>query len=231
MNNGNRLTGEIIEQLSSYMITEVTEKAVYGITYSMFLENNAEDKRKIEEYTKLKQEIDACGIDSNSIFQKLKVSNGYVFNLEVEVARKVMAIISERVYKYTKGQTNAGRDLFLEKPTKRRKEDIEALAKLLIKEYNHNNPNRQAKKVEVALYSRNSSRKIMCMAKDSKGNSVKKGNDTVMIELDAFAIRHRDISEVSQKLLQKGYKLVSSRIGEILPSKTGVRFVVSVDKI
>lgn len=223
-----KFTGEMIDQLGEFLVNDVADKLVFGITYCMYLDDNVEDRKKIDRYDDLRNKMKSNGIDPDTIFQKIKVTNGYVYNLEVEVARKIMGIVIDRMNRYSK--TDRGKkirnDIFKDKPTKRRVEDIQEMAKYLIKSYKKDNPHGEIKRVEVAIFSRNSTNKIVCMAKDAK--DMKKDK---MLNFMAYAIRQYDLNEVNKIMISNGFKIIGSRIGEILPSKTGVRYTISVDRM
>ena len=55
----------------------------------------------------------------------------------------------------------------------------------------------------------------------------KKSGKPVLVKYDAFAIRHWDLGDINTKMLiPAGIRIVKIEPSEILPPKTGVRFVL-----
>ena len=206
------------EGLTLFLVESIGEKAYDGITYVLLSSSNEEDRKKISNYNNIRKHLESNGYDSNQVMQALQVPNGVIFDLNVEAAREMTVQLARMIGEATDGKIGGNVDLINDGPMKRREKDINELAKYLVAQA------KQGKNhVELALFSRNFTRKIICTAKDSN-------NKDVQIKLNAYAVRHWDIPKVSNVLMSMGYKITGAKAGEILPSKTGVRFTISVAK-
>jgi hypothetical protein len=123
------------------------------------------------------------------------------------------------VAKYNGGKTPTG-DLIGDKPEQRRKAEMTSLAKKVKKSYEKGD-----RKIEVALFSRNKTPRIVVNGKTVNG-------EPVSVFYDAYALRHNDIEVVNDKLLIPiGIKITKITPYEILPSKTGVRCRLEFENI
>lgn len=77
----------------------------------------------------------------------------------------------------------------------------------------------------MALFSKNSTNRIILNGKNSKG-------EAIAVKYNAYAIRHWDIELINEKLLiPAGFRVSRIQPCEILPSKTGVSFVFTLETI
>lgn len=213
-----KLDGKIKESIAMFLVESIGEKAYDGITYALLNKSSEEDKNKIVEYNDIRKQIEEQGMESSQFIQALQVPNGVIFDLNIIVAKEITHEVAKMVGQATGGKLGGDVDLINDGPLKRREEDIEELARYLA---------RQAKEgkntVEIALFSRNFTNKIVYTAKDKSGKDIQ-------VKLHAYAVRHWDIPVISNRLMSMGYKITGAKAGEILPSKTGVRFTISLAK-
>jgi len=207
---------ELYGKLTEFLTIEIESKVLDGITYVLALKNDA-DRENIERYKRIKEAALKSGFGPNEVFRVYELSNGYIFDMDLNVAKQITYLLAKKV-----NQTNKAipaTDIIGDKPEERRREDMQKLAKKCITQYKAGN-----KVFDVALFSRNSVPRIQITAKDSHSN------DTV-ITYDAYAVRHWDIEEINERLLAKeGIKIAKIEPREVLPSKTGVRFTLHLSK-
>ena len=207
------LTTEVKTKLANLLVEDVGPKEVLdGITYILL--SNTTNRDKIEELVKLQSEIAACGVDPNTILCKYEVANGVIFDLNLNVAKQTSAFVTQSMIKSgaIKGAKLDNPDLIGDGPDKRRYEDIIKLGKYLVKCYKERKTT-----VDLALFSRN---KV-----GTTTYNAKRGNEDVSVKYNAYAIRHWDIATLNDQVLTKaGFKVINVEAGEIIPSKNGVRF-------
>jgi len=139
--------------------------------------------------------------------------------MDLNVAKKITSELSKAVAKANNGNTPTG-DLIGDSPDKRRKDDMLGLAKYVKQQYDNGK-----KQIEVALFSRNSVPRIIISGVGPK-------NDMISIKYNAYAIRHWDIESINANMLiPAGIRISKIEPCEVLPSKTGVRFVLYVDSV
>lgn len=211
--SGAKVSKKLIDMLSEFLVTEIQGKALGGITYTLLFKDG-KDKEMCAKYFKIREEATNCGFGPNEVFRVYEVTNGYIFDMDLSVAKYITVELSKAVAKMNGGKTPVG-DLIGEAPEKRRREDLKLLAKYLQGQFKEGR-----KDVEVALFSRNSVPRIVINAVDKAGNPI-------LLKYNAYAIRHWDIEDVNTALLLPvGIRIASIEPCEILPSKTGVRFIV-----
>lgn len=209
---------ELINMMTEFLIQEISSKALDGITYTMLLKED-KDKEAYKKYMAIRKEAEKCGFNSDEAFRVYEVTNGYIFDMDMSVAKKISYELSKAVSKTNGGKTPV-KDLIGDRPDQRRKADMLGLAKFIKAEYEKGN-----KTVEAALFSRNSTPRIMITGIGQK-------NELLTIKYNAYAIRHWDIETVNAKLLiPAGIRISKIEPCEILPSKTGVKFRMYVEYI
>lgn len=212
------MTKSLTGKLTKFLVEEIEGRVSDGITYMMVMKDPRE-KAMHKELMAIKDEALSCGFKADEIFRVYEVTNGYVFDMDINLAKAIAVELTKIEAKRNNGATPVG-DLIGSLPEKRRREDIVGLGKYIKAQY------REGKKsVEVALFSRNTVPKIKINVDDSKGNPV-------IMTYNAFAIRHWDLEEVNtSELIPQGISIKSIEACEILPSRTGVRFVLHFDKV
>ena len=212
------ISKELYGKLTEFLTIEIESKVLDGITYAMTLKNE-NDRESTESYKRIKDVAIKSGLGQNEAFRVYELQNGYIFDMDLTIAKHIAYLLSKKVNKDTNGKMPVG-DFIGDKPEKRRQEDMQKLARKCVNQF------KAGKKVfDVALFSRNSVPRIQITGRDKRS-----GKDTV-ITYDAYAVRHWDIEEINARLLAKdGIKIAKIEPCEVIPSKTGVRFTLHLDK-
>lgn len=210
---------ELLDMMTEFMICEVGSRVLDGITYTMLLKNNKKDMEIYERYMTIKREVLKCGYTEDEVLRVYEVSNGYIFDMDLRTAKQITAELAKSVAKANGGQTPAG-ELIKDMPDQRRKRDIVALAKYLKSEYDRGN-----RQFEVALFSKNTTNRIVINGKGPNG-------EQISLRYNAYAIRHWDIETVNEKfLIPSGFRVRRIQPCEIFPSKTGVSFIFTLESM
>lgn len=218
------MSKELKDMLSAFMLSEIQSKAIDGITYALKL-NLPNNKVDIEEYLKIRDEANRCGFEYNQQFRVFKVNNGYIFDMDLETVKGMTMHIAKELYKIegdktvdSKQQLNDLMVMLQESPVNRRKKDIVALSNYILKEKKAGHD-----EVEVALFSRNSTNRIIIQGRYN--------NEPVEIHYNAYALRHWDMATINEKfLIPNGCRISRVTPCEILPSATGVSFILTIDR-
>lgn len=217
MSRGN-LSKELLDELTEFLCCEIGGKVLDGITYVMTLKGT-KDNKFIAKYAKIREEADKCGYDKTEAFRVFELSNGYIFDMDLSIAKYITKLISKKVLVEKEGIPE---DLISNNPNKRRTEDMIKLAKKSLNAFKKGQT-----KLEVALFNRNSTSKIIITGNDKSSNKNK-----VVVQYDAFAIRHWDIEEINDKyLIPRGMKIYAVEACEILSSRSGVRYILHFEKV
>lgn len=205
------------DMLTEFMLCEISSRSLDGITYVMFLKEE-KNKEIIQRYKEIKQEALNCGFGKDEVFRVYEISNGYIFDMDINTVKQITAEMIKSMYKGT-SELESYKEL-RELPEIRRKKDILALGKYLKQEYEHGK-----RTLEVALFSRNSTNKIVINCKNKNG-------ELLSIKYNAYAIRHWDIELVNEKILMPaGFRVSKIQPCEVLPSKTGVSFIFTLESM
>ena len=208
-----KVSSELDALLTQLITEELGSKTTEGITYILALKDK--DSKLIQNCMAARKEAEKCGINPDDIIRTYKVGDGAIFDINLPIVADVSGKWGNAM--------NVEVDLkkaIIGMATKRRNEDIKALATKCERAAKSGK-----KGIEVALYSRNIVPKIVIGAKDKNGNAI-------TCEYDAYALRHWDITNVNEKyLFDKGLKISKIMPCEILPSKTGVRFMLQIAKM
>lgn len=209
---------QLLDMLTEFTICEIGSKALDGITYTMVLKTDKE-KKLYDRYMTIKKEATNCGFSTDEVFRAYEVSNGYIFDMDLNTTKKITAEISKSVAKANGGQTPIG-ELLRDMPDQRRKRDIIALSRYLKENYDNGKM-----AVQVALFSRNATNKIIINCKGPKG-------EIMSVRYNAYAIRHWDVETINEKfLIPSGFRVKSIQPCEVLPSKTGVSFIFKMESM
>ena len=147
-----RISEELLNLLSGYMVDEVGSKALNGVTYSFVFKpeylsnmnkkgsyvNSKGAETDIENLRKIREEAFNCGFEANELFRIYEVSNGWIYDIDMNIAKKITVEISKIVAKNNGGKTPTG-DLIGDKPERKRKAEMTALAKKVKKAYENIN--------------------------------------------------------------------------------------------
>lgn len=217
MSKGN-LSKELLDELTEFLCCEIGGKVLDGITYVMTLKGT-KDNKYTTKYAKIREEADKCGYDKNEAFRVYELSNGYIFDMDLSIAKYITKLISKKVLTDKNGVPD---DLINNNPNKRRTEDMIKLAKRSLTAFKKGETT-----MEVALFSRNSTPKIIIT-----GNDKANARNKVVLQYDAYAIRHWDIEEINDKyLIPRGMKIHMIEACEVLSSRSGVRYILHFEKV
>lgn len=222
-----KMTKEALDRLTDFVVNNIGSKGLDGITYVMALK---EDKDLIAKCMKVREELKKAGFQKDEVFRVYELENGYIFDTDISIVK----LVTKQLIKCAArdGELNDVENykldeeaIFRDGPEKRRMADMKALANYCVKQ------SKEGKyKLEIALFSRNSVQKIVLTGSAKSSNSDYSKRD-VLVQYSAFAIRHWDIAEINEKLLAKnGIKIERITPCEVLPSKTGVRFILDMVK-
>lgn len=213
------ISNELLNMLTGFLITNIKNKALHGITYVMLLNNNINDKISIERYKKIRKRATDEGFSSSEVFRVYELPNGYLFDMDMSVVKYATTLIAKSVN--TEGVNNLDvNNLIGNRPETRRQKDMQRLANKCIKEASN-----KSYSFEIALFSRNTAPKVSISALDRK-------NRPIILQYDAFAVRHWDLEDVNGNyLLRRGLRISKIEPCEILPSKTGIRFIIHLERI
>lgn len=218
MGKQKQVSEELLNKLTEFVVCELAEKVLDGITYTLVIKT-PRDRPLYKKYMEIKKEAIKCGYDNNELFRVYEVPNGYIFDLDISVARTIIDKIYNTIAEAEnwKGLPNG---VLGNGPSQRRISDMRALGKYIKQQYDSG-----ARDIEVALFSRNSSNTIVISGKGPKG-------EKLAVKYHAYAIRHWDIEALNSNILiPLGIRVDRVAPSEILPSKTGVRFVLSMEEI
>lgn len=193
-------------RLEDFMATYLGAKVQDGITY-VLLTDDRSNSEQAAELMDLYNELRKAG--KENLFRYYSVSNGKIFDIDLNVARNLTAALAKKVM-------NINSDLIGKGPAVRRQGDIERLAKSCRKWYS-----KGIDTVEVALFSRNSVPRINISGKDAAGRAK-------MLTYEAYAIRHWDLDAVNALLREYGIRILAVDTHEILPSETGLRVTLRI---
>lgn len=224
LSDGAKFSSALLNQLTEFMICELDHKARSGITYSM-ISKDERDKETYNRYYAIKKEAINCGYKNDEVFRIYEVSNGYIFDMDLNVVRKITAELMKSMAKTdssvaTAVNKNGQYDFIGGNPEERRKNDMIRLANYVKQEFKSGN-----NVLEVALFSRNSVPRIVI-------NGVGPNKELISVKYNAYAIRHFDIEAINANvLIPSGLRVYKIEPREILPSKTGVLFKLYVESV
>lgn len=212
------LSKKLLDMLAEFMICEIGSGILDGMTYTLLLKND-KDKPIYDRYIAIKKEAINCGYINDEIFRMYEVVNGYIFDMDLLTAKKLTLELSKSIAKANGGQTPIV-ELVKDMPDQRRKRDLVKLAKYLKSEYD-----KGEKQVEVALFSKNSTNKIIINGKTPEGEGIS-------LRYNAYAIRHWDIEIINEKfLIPSGFRVKRIQPCEVLPNKNGVSFLFTMESM
>lgn len=212
---------KMMNLLTEFMVSEIGSKSLDGITYALLLKND-KDKPALNRYKEIFNEVRACGYGPDEIFRAYEISNGYIFDMDLNTVKTISAKLVKMVEKANNIEIGS-QDLIGNSPEKRRKSDMNGLAKFVLDQYSKGITN-----CEVALFSRNSVPHIIISGKLKDKN----GDKYATIKYNAYAIRHWDIEIINSELLiPRGIRIARIEPCEVLPSKTGVKFILHIESV
>lgn len=207
---------EMMNMLTEFLICEIGSKALDGITYALVLKDD-KDKDKYKRYLSIRDEVTKCGFGNDEIFRVYEISNGYIFDMDLNIAKRITTKLAQAVQR-TSGIDVGDGELIGDSPEKRRKSDMLGLARFVKQEWDSGR-----NMAVLALFSRNSVPHIVISGKTPKGEYVTE-------KFNAYAVRHWDIETINAKMLiPAGIRIAKIEPFEVLPSKTGIKFGIYIE--
>lgn len=217
---GKVITKEILNQLTEFVVCELGASVLDGVTYALFLKDNKKDMKRFEIYKVIKNTILNNGFRNDEIFRIYEVSNGYVIDLDLVVAKQITAEMCKAMNvkdNYNLEQQLA-EQILSDKLEQRRKRELISLAKYIKSEYDNGK-----REIQVALFSKNSTDRIIVTGVDNN-------NEKVMVVHKAYSVRNWDLETLNYQILMKaGIRIRSVTPYEILPRRNGISFQLNVE--
>lgn len=214
---GLNLSEEALSSLRRFYNSEIADAIVRGVTYGITLKS---DSAKNADYLEIKQRLKDEGFGNSDILRVYELCNGYIFDMDIRMCQK-MAVDLLRSTMSPDEKLSQNDILSLkDKPAERFREDMKKLADRCISELNQGYT-----EVDVALFSKNNTNKIQFNGRLESGKPM-------LFTYPAYCIRHTDIEELNRTyLIPKGAKISKIQLCEILPTKTGVRFKLWLERL
>lgn len=215
---GLELSSGVMDRLNRIYSNEVGDAILRGVTYGLTFKT---DSSKNTDYLETKQRLKDEGLKGSDVLRVYELCNGYIYDLDVRICQK-LAIDSLRSVLPPDRKISQNEILALkDKPKERLKEDMKRLADKCVSEISKNNT-----EIEVALFSKNSTNRIQFRA------IMDKSNKEVIFSYNAYCLRHTDLEELNRTYLIPKYIRISKiQPCEILPTKTGVKFKLWIERI
>ena len=212
---------EVMNGLTEFLICEVDTKVLSGISY-VLLKKVPSNQKKIDKYDALRRKMNEEGISPKEGFRRYELDNGIIYDLDLGEAIRFTELISRAVAKENGGDTPVGDLGIREKAMNRHQQDMERLCEKIVAY-----AKKGVGKIELALFSKNSSGSIVITARDA-ANTKKE----VAVTYDAYALRHTDMEELNREYLSLyGLMVTKVEVHELLPSCTGVRFSLTIARV
>lgn len=208
--------------LGEFYVREIMGDLLYGITYAFVPKEprSSEDDSRYKNYVSIRDEASRCGYPKDKVFIMYETSNGYVFDMDMNVAQQIATELAKGVPDDAEFSPKEFQELIAEAPVTKRKKDMARLAKYCLDQAEAGK-----EQFEIALFSTNMSGKITVTGEVPK-------HGKVCVAYTAYALRHVDIEAVNEHLLiPKGYKISKMQSGEILPLKNGISFIVTLERL
>lgn len=209
------LSDDAIGKLAEVVCTDIHTNIVKGVTY-ILLEEKPNTKVRLDMYMGLRREIDSEGFKPDEVFRVYKVSNGYVFDMEPEIAVSITKAIMQKSGSLDDKNMRAVLNSVTERSKVRREKELKRLAALCYKAYKAGKTS-----LEVLLFGRNEVGKVIITVKD--------GKDDYVITYPSFMLRPSDMQSVNEEyLIKSGIRIKSIETGEIVGTNRGLRVVVNL---
>lgn len=211
-----QITKDILKIVEPLFMDEIGSSILDGITYAV-LANNDTNKIRINRYKNMIESLKESSIGSNSseIVKAFKLCNGYVFDLNIAIAKKLamdMIMESYRDYGVDFKPTSDIVTNMNTKPNDAVIAELKRLSEFCVKSFHKGN-----KEIYVILYNRSPRRKITYTSK-YKGQSIQS-------TYDSFSVRHFDLAKINENyLFNKGVRIAKVEPCEVLHKSSGVKY-------
>ena len=128
------LSDDAVGKLAEVICTDIHTNIVKGVTY-ILLEEKPNTKVRLDMYMGLRREIDSEGFKPDEVFRVYKVSNGYVFDMEPEIAVSITKAIMQKSGSLDDKNMRAVLNSVVERSKVRREKELKRLAALCYKAY------------------------------------------------------------------------------------------------
>ena len=209
------LSDDAVGKLAEVICTDIHTNIVKGVTY-ILLEEKPNTKVRLDMYMGLRREIDSEGFKPDEVFRVYKVSNGYVFDMEQEIAVSITKAIMQKSGSLDDKNMRAVLNSVVERSKVRREKELKRLAALCYKAYKAGKTS-----LEGLLFGKNEVGKVIITVKD--------GKDDYVITYPSFMLRPSDMQSVNEEyLIKSGIRIKSIETGEIVGTNRGLRVVVNL---
>lgn len=210
--NKESLSGNLLNMFADIFCTEIASGLIDGVHW-VILVNDVRNKLTIDRVLQLRRELDAKGYKSNEILEVVKLSNGYLADLDI----KECYIVFDKLLKYSKtSEFDNLAKLIPSKPEKVLEHNKLNLAKLCY----HTFVKKRKDVLDVCMYNSNDFSKIVL-------NASTKSGDRVALSYNAFRLTVNDLDDVNRKYLaDKKMRISSSEILEILNNSIRIRLTL-----
>jgi len=215
-----KFSTELINMLTDFLVCQIGSRTLDGVTYDLMLKDKEIDKKVYERYLEIRKEADRCGYNDTEVFRVYRLSNGYIFDMDLMTVKQINSQMVAAIKKNDENCDHESMAEILGMPEQQRKKDMVRLARYLKFKYDSG-----VRELEIAMYNRCSSGKIII-------NGILHDGREASVTYEAFAIRHWDIETINKKLIgPAGFLVKSITPCEILPNKEGVSFIIKLDNM
>lgn len=216
-----QISENLLNLISEFVINELGSKVIEGITYT-FISKEPYDAPLYEKYKFIRETANQEGFGDRELIRIYEVCNGYIFDLDLYIAKVVISEMYKGVL-MTEGKLKSPsdyKDTFIkDKPEQRRKRDMLNISRKIKNEFDKGNT-----QMDIALFSRNTTHKIIINGVDRKGRKM-------ISTYDSYVLRHEDLRLVNEEfLLPAGIKIDAIKPCEILPNRNGLLFTIHITK-
>lgn len=212
-----KFSTELLNMLCEFMVDEIEELAMYGITYAFVIKDEEGSDEKFKKYMNIRYEATQCGFTSDQVFTVKALGNGWIFDIELKTAKQILTELSKTIMKDDKEKIEAA-SIISNSPDERRRKDATALVEYIKREAESGKDS-----VKVAIYNRNSTPYITITA---YVNGVKN-----RVRLNAYALKAEDLNGIfNDKLAKYGIHVKRIVVSDILPNRNGVLCTLNIEK-
>lgn len=227
---GAKLSKELENMLVNFISSELQSKAFDGVTYAMMIDSIQQDKVKIERYNTLLKQVSEEGYLEGELFRCHHIANGYIYDLDMSIVKHIMRKLAKLAGDSSSKEIESeALKMIKERPSQRRKNDMEKLATKCIEVAKESEEFRSkgSTEFEVALFNRNNTPKIIVSGRD------KSTGMPLVATYEAYAVRHwNDLEDINNYILcERNLKIARVTAHEILPSRNGVRFTLKIQSM
>jgi len=213
------ISKELMSLLEAFLHAEIAGLSLKGVTYSMTFKDK-EGQKLYDRYSAIRDHANKDGFKEDELFRIREITNGYLFDLDFDIAKQIMISVAEEIAQLNKEDPKEKAEVFVNGAIQRRQDDMIRLAKLVEQEISAGK-----NAIEVALFSRHSVPRITITGLNSN-------REPVVMMINSYAVRNWDLGTVNKHLLiPKGLRIAKVSLREILPEKNGIRTILNIERI